>query len=41
MRPTPFGQGTHSPIFKRIGPAVKKRANDDDDGQTAMTKAHT
>ena len=37
-RPTRFGQGTHQPSFKQIGPAVKKRAyDDDDDGQMTMT----
>ena len=28
-----FCQGTHPPSFKSIGPAIKKRATDDDNGR--------
>ena len=40
MRPTRFGQGTHLPSFKQIGPAIKKRAmmtDDDDDDERRLT----
>ena len=33
-RPTRFGQGTHQPSFKLIGPATKKRANVNDGRRT-------
>ena len=38
--PTRFGQGTHPPSFKSIGPAIKKCATvDNDDGQVATAIA--